>query len=151
MRASVIHVARSLGLEVRMTSVERPAQTAGAAAAAIGCHEAQIAKTQVFVADGEPVLCVASGSHPVDLDKLCDVLDSASARPAGPEEVRAATGFPPGSIPPFAHSLAVVLDEALLDHDRIWAAGGDCSTLFAVDPRELADRIGATVAGIGRG
>jgi prolyl-tRNA editing enzyme YbaK/EbsC (Cys-tRNA(Pro) deacylase) len=74
------------------------------------------------------------------------VLDCAEARQAQPDEVRAATGFPVGGVPPVAHDLPVVLDEALLAHDRVWAAGGDGNSLFEVDPRVLAERIGARVA-----
>ena len=88
--------------------------TAQEAAAAVGCDEAQIAKSLVFVADGDPVLCIASGAHRVDTDRLADVLDVAEVRQATPDEVRAATGFPVGGVPPFGHDLPVVVDEALL-------------------------------------
>ena len=33
---------------------------------AVGCQEAEIAKSIVFVADGDPVVCVASGRHRID-------------------------------------------------------------------------------------
>ena len=62
--------------------------------------------------------------------------------------MRAATGFPVGGVPPFGHGLSVILDEALLRHDRVWAAGGDGNTLFEVDPRKLADCVDARVASI---
>jgi prolyl-tRNA editing enzyme YbaK/EbsC (Cys-tRNA(Pro) deacylase) len=108
--------------------------------------EAQIAKSLVFIADGEPVLCIASGAHRVDLDRLCEALDCAEARQADADEVRAATGFAVGGVPPFGHGLPVVLDEALLDHESIWAAGGDGHSLFAIDPGRLASCTGAKVA-----
>ena len=37
-------------------------RTVAEAATAVGCQEAEIAKSIVFVADGDPVVCVASGS-----------------------------------------------------------------------------------------
>src|ERR687893_353176 len=70
---------------------------------------------------------------------LADVLDAAEVRQASPEEVRAATGFSVGGVPPFGHGLPVVLDEALLGFPTVWAAGGDGHSLFAVDPRRLID------------
>ncbi len=89
------------------------------------------------MADGEPVLVIASGAHRVDEEKLAAVVDVAEVRQAAPEEVRAATGFPVGGVPPLGHGLPVVFDRALLGHERIWAAGGDGNSLFQVDPRPL--------------
>lgn len=149
MRDKVKSAARELGLDVSVRTLERPTRTVKEAAAAVGCGEGQIAKSIVFVADGEPVLCVASGGHRVDVNRLCDVLDCAEARQASPEEVRAATGFSIGGVAPFAHELPVVLDESLLDHERVWAAGGDGNSLFEVDPRALVRCTRATVARLG--
>jgi len=150
MREKVIDAARELGLDVNVNTLESPTRTVQEAAAAVGCDPAQIAKSIVFVADGEPVLCIASGAHRVDVVKLCQAIDCAEARQASPDEVRAATGYAVGGVPPFAHGLQhVVFDEALLRQDRIWAAGGDGCTLFAIDPRVLVERIGATVADVG--
>jgi prolyl-tRNA editing enzyme YbaK/EbsC (Cys-tRNA(Pro) deacylase) len=148
MREKVIQAARELGLEVDVTTLEVPTRTVPEAAAAVGCQAAEIAKSIVFVADGEPVLAIASGAHRVDPEKLCETLDCAEVRQAAPDEVRAATGFPVGGVPPFGHALPVVLDEALLLNERVWAAGGDGNTLFEVDPRKLADCVGARIAPI---
>jgi prolyl-tRNA editing enzyme YbaK/EbsC (Cys-tRNA(Pro) deacylase) len=148
MREKVVHRARQLGLEVSVQRLEASTRTVGDAARAVGCAEAEIAKSIVFVADGDPVVCVASGQHRIDLDKLADALDVAEVRQAGADEVRAATGYAIGGVPPFGHDLPVVLDESLLGHDLVWAAGGDGHSLFAVDPRRLADCVSATVAPI---
>ena len=57
--------------------------------------------------------------------------------------MRAATGFPVGGVPPFGHGLPLLMDEALLKQHVVYAAGGDGNTLFAVDPRKLAEATGA--------
>jgi prolyl-tRNA editing enzyme YbaK/EbsC (Cys-tRNA(Pro) deacylase) len=119
------------------------------AAVAVGCEEAEIAKSIVFVADGDPIVCVASGQHRVDTEKVADALDVAEVRQAGAEEVRAATGFAIGGVPPFGHDLPVLFDEELLRHRRVWAAAGDPNSLFEVDPRELAGCIRARVVALG--
>ena len=148
MRDKVITRARELGLEVDVQHLDGSTRTVAEAAEAVGCDAAEIAKSIVFVADGEPVLCIASGAHRVNTDKLAEALDVAEVRQAAPDEVRAATGFPVGGVPPFGHDLKVVLDEALLAHERVWAAGGDGHSLFAVDPRRLVDCLSPTVAPI---
>ncbi|HYI35817.1 MAG TPA: YbaK/EbsC family protein [Thermoleophilaceae bacterium] len=146
MREKVVESGRTLGLKIDVRYMEDSTATAQEAAGVLGCQQAQIAESLVFVADGDPVVCVASGAHRVDLDLLADTLDVAEIRQASPDEVRAATGYCVGGVPPFGHDLPVVLDEDLLGHERIWAAGGDGHSLFDVDPRRLAECTHARVA-----
>jgi prolyl-tRNA editing enzyme YbaK/EbsC (Cys-tRNA(Pro) deacylase) len=149
MRTKVAESAERLGLQVEVQRLDASTKTVSDAAVAVGCEEAEIAKSIVFVADGEPVVCIASGEHRIDMDKLAETLDVAEVRQAGADEVRAATGFAIGGVPPFGHGLPVVFDEALLLHDRVWAAAGDPHSLFCADPRKLADCTEATVADVG--
>ena len=149
MKDKVLRGAQERGIDLQVRRLEASTRTVGDAARAVGCQEAEIAKSIVFIADGDPVVCVASGQHRIDTDKLADALDVAEVRQAGPDEVRAATGYAIGGVPPFGHGLAVVFDRALLDHDRVWAAAGDPHSLFCVSPRELLDCTEATVADVG--
>jgi prolyl-tRNA editing enzyme YbaK/EbsC (Cys-tRNA(Pro) deacylase) len=149
MRDKVAASARLLGLPVEVQRLSESTRTVKDAARAVGCDESEIAKSIVFVVDGDPVVCVASGRHRVDPEKLAEAFDCAEVRQAGADEVRAATGFAVGGVPPFGHDLPVILDEELLAHERVWAAAGDANSLFAVDPRELARRTHARVAPVG--
>lgn len=149
MREAVVQAARRLGLHVNVASLTLPTRTVEQAAAAVGCAESRIAKSIVFVADGEPVVCVASGAHRIDVDRLCEALDCADVRQATPAEVRAATGYPVGGVPPLGHNVPVVIDEALLRQERVWAACGDGNSVIEFDVRELAERTGAKVVPLG--
>jgi prolyl-tRNA editing enzyme YbaK/EbsC (Cys-tRNA(Pro) deacylase) len=148
-REKVKDAARELGLDVTVTTLERSTKTVRDAAVAVGCTEAEIAKSIVVVCDGDPVVCVTSGAHRVDMERVALVLDCAEVRPATPDEVRAATGFSVGGVAPFGHGLPVLFDETLLRHERIWAAGGDSNSLFEVDPRELIRCTTAQVVPLG--
>src|SRR2546423_1792542 len=145
MKDKVIQAARELGLEVDVVTLDTPTRTVAEAAAAVGCEASQIAKTLVFVADGDPVLVVASGAHRVDPDLLADVFDVAQIRQASPEEVRVATGYPIGGVSPLGCHLPIAFDETLLEYDRVYAAGGDGNTLVHGHPRTLADVLGARI------
>ncbi len=149
MRDRLAESARQLGLAMEVQRLGSSTRTVKDAAVAVGCQESEIAKAIVFVADGDPILCVASGRHRIDTDKLADALDVAEVRQAAAEEVRAATGFAIGGVPPFGHDLPVLFDEALLEHTRVWAAAGDPHSLFEVDPRELARCVKARVVAVG--
>ena len=139
MREKVAAAARQLGLEVEIRTIDRPTRTVAEAAMALDVESGQIAKSLVFLADGEPVVIVASGAHRVDVDQLALVCDCAVIDKATPEDVRASTGFAVGGVPPFGHGLPMMMDETLLDYELVYAAGGDGNTLFAVDPRRLAE------------
>jgi prolyl-tRNA editing enzyme YbaK/EbsC (Cys-tRNA(Pro) deacylase) len=148
-RDRLAECARDLGIELQVRRLESSTRTVADAAIAMGCQESEIAKSIVFVADGDPVVCVASGQHRVDTEKVAEALDVAEVRQAQADEVRAATGFAIGGVPPFGHDLPVLFDAALLDHDRVWAAAGDPHSLFSVDPRELARCTRAQVVALG--
>src|SRR3954471_4275531 len=146
MKDKVIQAARELGLEVDVKTLAAPTRTVAEAAAAVGCNAPQIAKTLVFVADGDPVLVVASGAHRVDPDILADVFDVAQIRQASPDEVRVATGYPVGGVSPLGcGKLPIAFDETLLGYDCVYAAGGDGNTLFQVNPRTLAEALHARI------
>jgi prolyl-tRNA editing enzyme YbaK/EbsC (Cys-tRNA(Pro) deacylase) len=148
-RDRLAECARDLGIRVQVQRLDSSTRTVADAAVAVGCEEAEIAKSIVFVADGDPIVCVASGQHRVDIDKIADALDVAEVRQAAAEEVRAATGFAIGGVPPFGHDLPVLFDEELLRHKRVWAAAGDPNSLFEVDPHELARCIRARIVALG--
>jgi prolyl-tRNA editing enzyme YbaK/EbsC (Cys-tRNA(Pro) deacylase) len=149
MRERVVKACRERGLDVTVQTLDGSTRTVDDAATAVGCGAGQIAKSIVFVADGDPVVCVTSGAHRVDPDCICEALDCAEARQASPSEVRAATGYSVGGVPPLAHGLPVLFDDALMGYERIWAAGGDGHTVFEVDPREMVRSIEATVVPLG--
>src|SRR3954471_1626500 len=103
MRSKVKEAARELGLAIELKTLDDSTATVAEAANALGVVEGQIAKSIIFVMDGEPVVVVASGRHRIDREKVCDALDCAEGRMASGDEVRAATGFPIGGVPPIGH------------------------------------------------
>lgn len=139
-------VRETFGIELEVDEFPEGTKTAADAAAAIGCDVAQIASSLVFVADDEPVVVVTSGANRVSEDRLADVLGARTVRMADAEEVRAATGWSIGGVPPFCHDadLRVVVDETLLDHDAVWAAAGTPEGVFRMAPDRLVRLAGAT-------
>ena len=93
MRSKVIDSARDLGLDVNVQRLSDTRVSIADTAAAIGCGSARIASCAVYVADGDPIVCVSSADCPVDSDLLADALDVAEIRLASDGETRAATGF----------------------------------------------------------
>lgn len=128
-----------LGFDARIEEFTEGTKTAADAAAAIGCDVGQIVKSLVFAADGDPVVVLTAGDSRVSEGELAAELGVDEVRTADAGEVRSATGWSIGGVPPFLHEtdVPVYLDESLEAHDRIWAAAGTPSTVFALSPRDL--------------
>lgn len=137
--AQVIEAGRALGIEVAPTRFPDGTRTAAEAAAAIGVSVAQIANSLVFLVDDAPVLVLSSGAERVDLPALATAVGGSEATQCPPDQVKEATGYAIGGVPPFGHraSFPVLLDDALLGFDRVWAAAGTADTCFPVAPTEL--------------
>jgi len=139
------------GFAYRVVELDTPVRTAAEAARAVGCEVGRIAKCLVFRAEGSgrPVLVVASGAHRVDEARLAAALGEPVTR-ADPDFVREATGFGIGGVPPLGHATALeaLVDEALLEHETIWAAAGHPNALFRLDPRDLPALTGGRVVAL---
>lgn len=142
---------RAAGFANEVVELPDSARTAAEAAAAVGCEVGQIVKSLLFQArpSGRPVLVAASGSHRVDERAVAAVLGESIGR-ATPEFVREQTGYAIGGVPPVGHARPVVtvVDEALLQYPRVWAAAGHPHAVFALTPDELVRMTGGTVAKI---
>jgi prolyl-tRNA editing enzyme YbaK/EbsC (Cys-tRNA(Pro) deacylase) len=151
MRSSerVVAAAASRGLMVEVRAFPDGTRTAQDAAAAIGCDVAQIVKSLVFIVDGEPVVALVGGSDRLDEDRLATTAGG-RVRRASADEVRDATGYAVGGVPPLGHSqeLRCFADDALLLHDVVWAAAGTPTHVFASPPDALIRAARAEVATI---
>jgi prolyl-tRNA editing enzyme YbaK/EbsC (Cys-tRNA(Pro) deacylase) len=148
--ARVAAAAAEQGLDVEIRVFPEGTRTAADAAAAVGCDVAQIVKSLVFVVDDEPVVALVGGADRLDEDRLAGAVGAppGSTRRATADEVRAATGFAVGGVPPFGHATALrcVVDDAQLAHDVVWAAAGTPMHVFASAPAALVQAAGAEVA-----
>src|SRR6188472_1590484 len=108
---------RELGLDVEVRELADSTRTAQEAAAAVGVEVGQIVKSLVFVDDEGPLLCLCAGDRRVDTGRL-----GAGARQAKGDEVRSATGFAIGGVPPVGHEqpIRTVVDASLRRFDVVW-------------------------------
>jgi Cys-tRNA(Pro) deacylase len=128
------------GLPAEIKEFDASTRTAADAAAAIGCTQAQIAKSLVFRAttSNRAVLVIASGSNRVDEKKL-GLLIGEKIGKADADFVRAETGFAIGGVAPIGHTgpVAVLIDADLAQYPEIWAAAGAPNAVFRLTPADL--------------
>jgi Cys-tRNA(Pro) deacylase len=127
------------GVEVEIVEFAESTRTAQEAARAVGTSPAQIVKSLVFLADGRPILVLASGANRVDVGKLARLAGAAQVEKAAAEATRAATGFSIGGVPPVGHRapLSVYVDETLMRYDLVYAAAGTPHAVFPIAPAAL--------------
>ena len=88
----------------------------------------------MFVDEAGPVLVLCAGDRRVDTAKL-----GPGARQARGDEVRAATGFAIGGVPPLGHDtpLRTIVDSSLRRFETVWCAGGTPHAVFSVETEAL--------------
>ncbi len=127
-----------LGLDVEVRELSDSTRTAAEAAAAVGVEVGQIVKSLVFVDGAGPLLCLCAGDRRVDPARL-----GADVRQARGDEVREATGFSIGGVPPVGHDrpLRTVVDVSLRRFETVWCAGGTPHAVFPVATEALIEAI----------
>jgi prolyl-tRNA editing enzyme YbaK/EbsC (Cys-tRNA(Pro) deacylase) len=144
--ARVQQALRERGHSGEVLELAESTRTAAEAAAACGVHVGQIIKSLVFLADGEPILVLASGTNQVDEERL-GRLAGKPVRRADANAVRVATGFAIGGVPPVGHAraLPVFIDRDLLDYAELIAAAGTPRAVFRLTPDELCRLTGGAI------
>ena len=155
--AAFVDAAAGLGIRVEPRTFPEGTRTAEEAADAVGVHVGQIVKSLAFRAvrpdgTGFVVMALVSGADRLDEKALAAAADADHTERADAGEVRAATGYAIGGVPPFCHAttLPVFVDRHLLDHDEVWAAAGTPRDVFPLTPDELVRASGGTVAELAR-
>lgn len=143
----VAEAAAELSLDIKVREFPEGTRTAADAARAIGCDVAQIVKSLVFLADGEPIVCLVSGLNRVDTSRLAAAIGAAKITRADADAVRASTGYAVGGVPPFGHTtpIPVYCDRDLMTYETVWAAAGTPSAVFSVNPARLVEATGAEI------
>ncbi len=128
------------GFNFTILQFDETTRTSADAAAAIGCHLAQIAKSVIFrlVESDRPLLVLASGVNRVDEKLVGDRIGETLGR-ADAEFVRQHTGYVIGGVPPVGHlePIRTLIDKDLLHYTQIWAAAGTPNAVFPLTPDQL--------------
>ena len=130
---------RGAGVDARVVELAASTRTAEMAAQAIGTSLGTIVKSLVFLADEMPVLALVAGDHRACAAKIARQSGASQARLATADEVRAATGFAVGGVPPLGHTtpMTVLVDKSLTRFQIVHAAAGSPHAVFPISLDEL--------------
>ena len=128
------------------------AEIKAAVARVLGFREQQMVKTLIFEADtGERVLIMVGGDQNAISGHLKKVIGSRNIRMAGPEVVKATTGYEIGSIPPFhwqPTGFRSFLDRALMVETLLGVGAGQWGEEILIAPAALVRACQAQVVNL---
>jgi prolyl-tRNA editing enzyme YbaK/EbsC (Cys-tRNA(Pro) deacylase) len=130
-------------VEVEIRKLAETARSAADAAAALNVEVGQIASSIVFSIP-QPLLIITSGRHRVDTELVSKAAGLPKLGRADADFVRAKSGFAIGGVSPVAwladqqtYQPQTFIDEALAEHDEIWAAAGHTHVVFKTNYADL--------------
>lgn len=129
------------GLTIEVMELAESTRTAALAAEAVGSPLGSIVKSLVFLADGKPVLVLVAGDKRADHRKLEKILRAKQVTIADADQVREATGFAIGGVPPVAHrtKLPTLIDKNLGRFETLYAAAGSPRAVFPISYEALVE------------
>ena len=129
------------GLTIEVMELAESTRTAALAAEAVGSPLGSIVKSLVFLADGKPVLILVAGDKRADHKKLEKILKAQRVMIADADQVREATGFAIGGVPPVAHriKLPTLIDKNLGRFETLYAAAGSPRAVFPIAYEKLVE------------
>ncbi|MCB9421540.1 MAG: hypothetical protein H6667_17175 [Ardenticatenaceae bacterium] len=134
------------GIEAEIVHLEEVTLTVADAAEVMGVLPEQIIKTVLFLADGEPVLVIASGLARIAWKRLADYVGVSRRRlkTGNPEQVQAITGYVVGSVPPFGHKekLRTIVEQSVYDQAVVYGGGGEIDAFMRLETAVLRQIVG---------
>ena len=116
--------------------------TVSDAALAIGCEEANIAKTMSFMVDDNPILIVLAGDRKIDNAKFKQVF-KCKAKMIPMDDLGDLIGHEAGGVCPFGinENVPVYFDESLKEHQTIYPACGSFNSAVKLTIDELEQAV----------
>ena len=126
------------GVEDKVVVLQESSATVAEAAKAIGCIEAEIAKTLSFNVDNEAILIVLAGDTKIENNKYRECFNT-KAKMLEHDEVEPLIGHPIGGVCPFAvkDNVKIYLDESLKRFEYVYPACGTSHSAIKLTIPEL--------------
>jgi len=114
-----------------------------------GINPEEIIKTLIFKTRDNYLAVLCPGDTSVNEEKLEDQLGN-KVEMANPEEVTENTGYTIGGISPFDLDIQTLIDEEILEQDKVKPAAGSRVVGVKINPKKLKQAIDAEVVDVSR-
>jgi len=135
------------GVKWRLIKASGRTTTVDDAARFLGVDRSRIVKTLIVIACNEVYAVIIPGDKKLDMNKLANII-GCKPRLAKPSEVVERTGYRVGGVPPIAlpSHVKLIIDESLLNLNRVYGGGGKDGVLLEFNPKELVELVKPLVA-----
>lgn len=126
------------GLADRIHEFDVSSATVELAAKALGCGEAEIAKSMAFIVEDKPIIVVCAGDTKIDNSKFKAMFHTKAVMIKF-AELEPLIGHAAGGVCPFGvnDGVTVYLDESLKRFDTVYPAAGTANSAVRLTPDEL--------------
>ena len=131
---------KKYGKDGEIVEFDESSATVAEAAQAIGCGEADIAKTLSFKVDGKPILIVMAGDKRCDNHKYKEFFHE-KAHIIPREDLVELVGHEAGGVCPFGvnDGVTIYLDESLKEHEFVYPACGSSNSAIKLTISEMEE------------
>ena len=131
---------KKYGKDEEIVEFDESSATVAEAAQAIGCGEADIAKTLSFIVDGKPILIVMAGDRRCDNHKYKEFFHE-KAHMIPREDLVELVGHEAGGVCPFGvnDGVTIYLDESLKEHEFVYPACGSSNSAIKLTISEIEE------------
>lgn len=135
------------GLDAQHLTFARSCHSVAEAAEAAGARPEDFIKTVLLMsAEAGLVAAIVKGEDRVSTTRVAGACClTERPRPATPEEMLERTGFPAGGTPPFGFDAVFLIDERVMEMERVYAGGGSATSLVRIATRDLPRANGGRV------
>ena len=146
-------ILQGLDSDLRVEIMPESTATAIDAARAVGVEVAQIGKSIVFEANGNPIVAVLPGHKRVNMRLLIAEMNHDVASKPDPGWIYKNTGYRIGGVSPFGlpPTAEVIVDRSLGQHSVLYVAAGHPRAVVRVTYSQLIDLSNAREASISEG
>ena len=149
--ATAALAAAGVAFTVRRYDYDPGAERAGLQAAeALGEDPRLVLKTLMAEVDGKPVCAIVPSDREVSMKRLAAAFGGKAAQMMRPADAERMTGYKVGGISPFGQrrKVPMAIEAAAVAEALVFVNGGQRGLQVRLDPKDIQQALGATVAAI---
>ena len=140
------------GIDAKIIDTGAETSTVMASSEVLGLSRRNIAKSIVFKSDVGIIIAIMRGDQRVSETKLAEKIGAKKVQLADPKTVEEVTGYGVGGVPPIGHDhpedVTYVIDQKLLESDKVYAGGGDNRAQLSIRVKDIIHLVNPEVADI---
>jgi Cys-tRNA(Pro)/Cys-tRNA(Cys) deacylase len=147
----LVRYIREKGIDAEHIRFGRSCHTVAEAAEAVGTTPGDLVKNICMIDSNDAlIVAVVTGEDRASTTRVARLLSVEAVRTAAPDEILERTGYPVGGTPSFGYPATYLIDERVMEKERVYSGGGSVNSLIRITPAELMAANGGIVARIRR-